>query len=96
MAPPLKRTAPEANRWSVVAMSAPLKLKEATATLSALTDTLERMADRQDELEVLLWLASQFGLDATERAQLEVDVRAFREECFALAEGITAKYRRAA
>ena len=69
-------------------MSTPSKLKEATARLNVFTDTLKRMADRRDELEAQLWLASQFGLDATERAHLEADVRAFREECFALAESI--------
>ena len=44
-------------------MNAP---KEATARLIAFTDALERMADRRDELEARLWLASQFSLDAKE------------------------------
>ena len=72
------------------------KLAMATKRFNALTDTLERMADWRDELEGRLWLASQFSLDATERARLAADVHTFSAECFALASSITAKHRRAA
>ncbi len=55
-------------------MSAPSKLKEATARLSALTDTLEHMADRRDEIERI------FGLRVKSASTLPSEA-ALRQRC---------------